>query len=247
MNPMSILFRFLGPLFACLFLVGCYSNGPVKVGLPADPDKASQGVHGLWTVGGLYTGSGIQWNEEYYVTARHVKMLSRPSHTCNCDLKFIKRPFSGDLPRWREARPGEEIVALGYNSKVPLFSRGRVLGLPIIVENPYAAKGKELRILSTISPWPNFIAYQTHDAPIMGGMSGGAVISVETGEVLGMNISFTKKRRQRLFNQEHGLAPDTPVSIFVPYSMIQASWDNYQRMKQGQLRWQLPGQDMLRR
>lgn len=232
----------------CFLFAGCSTNGMMKIGMVDEPGMATNdGVHGLITLGGLYTGSAIQWNEDYYVTARHIPMMSRSSHNCNCDLKFIKRKASQPLPRWREAREGEEIIAFGYSNKIPLSSKGNILGLPVIIYNEYSPKGKERTILNTLSSYPEYIVYQSHNAPIMSGMSGGAVISVETGEVLGMNVSLLKRRGEDKFNEENNLEMGDPVSIFIPYSMIQASWDNYQRMKQGKLRWLLPGQEVLRR
>lgn len=64
-----------------------------------------------------------------------------------------------------------------------------------------------------------------------------------------MNISLLNRNSnsETKFNDLNDLEPGSPVSVFVPYSMIQASWDNYQRMQRGELRWQLPGQEILRR
>ena len=229
---------------------GCAVNGKMTLGMVDDPGMAtSEGVHGLVTAGGLFLGSGVQWNEEYYVTARHVVMLTPASHVCNCDLKFVKRRSSGPVPDWREARTGEEIIAFGYNTKVPLSSRGKILDAPVIINNRFSPEGDELTILRTLSNYPEYIAYRAHNAPIMSGMSGGAVISAETGEILGMNISLLNRNSnsETKYNDLNDLEPGSPVSVFVPYSMIQASWDNYQRMQRGELRWQLPGQEILRR
>ena len=239
---------FLALMTTAILVSGCKSNGMVSLGMPDDPGEAnSEGVFGLMTLGGVFSGSGIQWNEDYYITARHIPMRAPSSHTCNCDLKFIKREARAPVPQWREAIPGEEIIALGYSNKIPFSSRGNILDFSIIVSNKYPPKGKELFRHQTLSGFPDQIVYRAHNAPIMSGMSGGAVISVQTGEILGMNISLTKRNRAREINRMKELGEGDPISIFIPFSMIQASWDNYQRMGQGELRWQLPGQEPLRR
>lgn len=156
---------------------------------------------------GVLVASAVQWNANYAVTAAHTPYLRNQAYRCStgCDLLFITHKAEGQIPRWRDFRPGEAVTALGSSSLlIPMSAQGRVWPVPFI--KPGSASQER---------------YGLHDAAIAKGMSGGPLIA-DDGSVLGINIGYSKGWSAPTNRPEQaGMAR---LSVFVPYSLILREW-----------------------
>lgn len=160
---------------------------------------------------GVLVASAVQWNADYAVTAAHTPFLANQAHRCStgCDLLFIMHKADGQVPRWREFRPGEAVTALGSSSLlIPMSSEGRIWTTSFVKPG----SGSRER-------------YGVHDAAIAKGMSGGPLIARD-GCVLGINIGYSKDWAAPANRPEQ--AGMTRLSVFVPYSVILREWQLFE-------------------
>lgn len=156
---------------------------------------------------GVLVASAVQWNADYAVTAAHTPFLTNQAYRCStgCDLLFITHKADGQIPRWRDFRPGEAVTALGSSSLlIPMSAQGRVWPTSFIK----SGSGSQER-------------YGVHDAAIAKGMSGGPLIAGD-GSVLGINIGYSKDWSAPANRPEQ--AGMVRLSVFVPYSVILREW-----------------------
>lgn len=162
-------------------------------------------------------GSGVRWNNEYIVTAKHVDFISGSVYKCshNCDLQFVKKEANGVIPQWRERIPSEDITIVGNSpGSKTIISKGNDLNLKYYVSNtkvesaPY--KKEEV----------NALVYAS-SAKVIQGQSGGPVFG-HNGDVIGMVIGNTI-----LTNVKTG--QEFEVSLYIPYSIIEKEWLKFQK------------------
>lgn len=146
-------------------------------------------------------GSGIRWNEDYIVTAKHVAFVENSVYKCKegCDIQFVKSKNPKQSPVWRKHVAGEKITFLGIdqNSKLQAIS------------------GNDLNIETTTTTNTAVIANLSSNKTF-GGMSGGPAYATD-GKVVGMLTGGAT-----LENGE-------PVTVYLSYEVIKSAWDNFQK------------------
>jgi hypothetical protein len=146
-------------------------------------------------------GSGVQWNEDYVVTAKHVNFADNSAYKCRegCDIQFVKRKATVAAPVWRDVVALEQITFVGVDQTNTL----------------QAKTGSDIDMQTTTSS-NHSVKVHVVSVPTVGGMSGGpayakdgSVVGVLTGSVtLGKN--------------------PTEMGVFVPYETIKSEWDKFQ-------------------
>lgn len=141
----------------------------------ADESVRDKGFHWLKSEDGAHVASGIQLNEQFMVTARHVDFLTTPGVTCNtpCDLQFVRNRLD-DGTVWRDGLPGEKVTLVGV---IPGQGVVRHEGRLTNVFRPLEKDG---------------VVYQVVEGVIEKGMSGGPVYG-DDGAVLGMIVAKIEK------------------------------------------------------
>lgn len=158
------------------------------------------------------SGSGIQWNEDYVVTAKHVDFVENSAYKCGdeCEIQFVKRKAKGPVPVWREVVTNERMTFVGVD--VSLKTRADV-GSDIDYAVYTSSNRASLSRLATNKT--------------VGGMSGGPAYG-DDGKVIGMltggvtNVQVDGHRDKKL----EGKGDD--FSAYLPYSTIKAEWDKFQ-------------------
>lgn len=188
-------------------------------------------------------GSGVQWNNDYVVTAKHVvvdPLSGATEYTCDsgCDLKFIRRKAETQLPQWREVKPFESLSAAGVTlEQNPEKTR--------IVRKTIITKGADANLFTRTTlqgeSWLNMAQMDT-----VSGMSGGPLYSRDN-KVVGILTSaiMLKQVNGELLNEQGKKiatlkdAPNPaiegkllPYAVYVPYSMIQQQWAKFERQRQ---------------
>lgn len=156
---------------------------------------------------GLLVASAVQWNADFAVTAAHTPFLMNQAYRCStgCDLLFIAHKAAGEVPHWRDFRPGERVTAIGSSTlMIPVSSQGRVWPVPFINSGSQSTE-----------------RYGVHDAAMAKGMSGGPLLAGD-GSVLGINIGYRAGWTPPANRPE--LAGMERLSVFVPYQVIQREW-----------------------
>lgn len=144
-------------------------------------------------------GSGIQWNEDYVVTAKHVNFVENSAYQCQkgCDIQFVKRKANDTIPVWREVVSREKVTFVGIDESYNIQQK----------------TGFELdRLVYTTSN--SDVLVRLVSVSTLGGMSGGPAYA-EDGSVVGILTGSTS---------ENG----SDMAVLVPYSIIQAEWNKFQ-------------------
>jgi hypothetical protein len=184
----SILLTLLGIFMGCSAVAGNVGNS---------------GFHWLENEGANRIASGIQWNEQYMVTAKHVDFLSAPGVACAqaCDLQFVRQRQDAST-NWRSAKPLEAVRVVGVvQGKGLIEYRGRVL--PWMQSLP----GSDVK-------------YQMVSAQVEDGMSGGPVYG-DDGAVLGMVVGFIDPAALKANDQFKGFEH---IGLFLPTAEIERQW-----------------------
>jgi len=163
-------------------------------------------------------GSGVRWNDDYVVTAKHVSFAQGSVYKCseNCDLQFVKRKIVGNgvVPQWRESVATEKVTIIGNSiGGKTVISKGQDINRYF-----YVASGK-VESRPEKPNQENAIVYAS-TAEIVHGQSGGPVFG-DDGKVVGMLIGKT------ILTGKEG--KQYTVSVYVPYSVIKAEWEKYKK------------------
>jgi hypothetical protein len=157
----------------------------------------------------MLMGTAVQWNEEYAVTVKHIPYLPGAVYQGKADLQFFRRKAADGVPTWGSYRPGEQLVAVGYNS---LYMR-------------VTGTGQALPAMVRLDATEGNVMYGTHDGPLAKGMSGGPVFNTN-GEVVGINVAFLTRGDLAELKRPDLRGRDR-VSIFLPYAEINREWSRY--------------------
>lgn len=187
----SIFFSVLG---------GCSSTNYMNYGKITNEVKSGILTH----------ASYIQWNEEYAVTAAHVKGINA-DFTCSsgCDLVFFKNKDIAfdNSTKWRDIKAGEKIIAVGNT----------------VNNNTVARKGVVLNLKVVDTESVNYY-YFVNTANTVGGMSGGPVYAENDKYLVGMTLGMT------IGSPDVNNPNIKPGSLFIPYEIIMKEWKKFQNI-----------------
>lgn len=153
-------------------------------------------------------GSYVQWNEDYAVTAKHVRNVKNVAYvSADYDLVFFEHKSTAPL-KWAETKKNEPLTSKGF----PFFPSR---------EKEKVIEAKSVDINLTMDDMPD---YYLLSAQLVSGMSGGPVFN-QFNEVVGINIGYTK----RLYNIDN----KTQIySVYLSYQGIQKEWNKFQKVSQ---------------
>lgn len=202
--------RKIFPLFAVvasLSLIGCATE-PTKYVQFQNITKISKN-------GSIYTqkdmASGIRWNNDYVVTAKHVTFAKDIEYKSygELDLQFVKN--SGNnviLPQWRERQAGETVSIIGVSqSGKTQIATGKDLDV-------YTEEGNSINYITT--------------AVTVGGQSGGPVFGYD-GKVIGMLVGITNGKDASGKKTKALIDKGEEFSLYIPYSVIESEWNKFQK------------------
>ncbi len=142
-------------------------------------------------------GGGIQWNEDYVVTAAHVKVDPKDGvveYVCSdCDIQFVRKKGS-HVATWRETIPFEELFSAGSTLEV---KRNRAVERKIVVS------GYDIFMETPSSENSNYLFHMAALDTVIG-MSGGPVYGKDN-KVVGMLVAGTmiKKVGTTLYDEDN--------------------------------------------
>lgn len=150
-------------------------------------------------------GSYVQWNNDYAVTAKHVKYVPNVVYVSkDYDFVFFKHKSTATV-KWADTHVNEALVSKGF----PFFpARQKELAL----------NGNSVDINLTMDNLPHYYLIDTLLVP---GMSGGPVFNANN-EVVGINIGYTKK----LYNINN---KTLHYSVYLSHQGIQKEWEKFQK------------------
>jgi hypothetical protein len=152
-------------------------------------------------------GSYVQWNDDYAVTAKHVKNVKDVVYVSNdYDLVFFKHKSTNPM-KWADTQVNEPLISKGF----PFFPQR---------DQEIAIKGNSVNIHLTLDNMPY---YYLMDAQLIAGMSGGPVFN-QYNEVVGINIGYTNKR----YNIDN---KDQVYSIYLSSQAVKNEWSKFQNSK----------------
>ena len=228
-------------------LVGCAnqqnSNEINFVRFAAEQKNVTETPKGNRVSYNHFMGSGVSWNEDYVVTAKHVvvnPLSGRTEYVCNngCDLKFVRRKADGQVPQWRERQKNEPLSAIGATIELNKINPQKV-NRKVIVAN-----GRDVDIATkTSANADNWVFLARMD--IAHGMSGGPLYGIDK-KVVGILTGTAMLRQYNgvLYSEngekvmDLGEKSDPSIegkmvayAIYIPYSMIKEQWQNFQAQK----------------
>jgi hypothetical protein len=158
-------------------------------------------------------GSGVQWNENYVVTAKHVNFVENSAYKCidGCELQFVKHKATGPIPVWRNLVPNESLTFVGVDH----FNKFR------------ADAGKDLNT-KVFTKSNSVVQVNLANNITVGGMSGGPAFGSD-GKVVGMltgGVLTTDRKELKQFGDD--------LSAFLTYDVIQQEWLKFQKMQPAQ-------------
>lgn len=157
--------------------------------------------------------SGVQWNEDYAVTAKNVKFIDGSVYQCprGCDIQFVKRKATTPIPDWRSHVANERITFVGIESD----ARFR------------AEFGMDLNV-RTYSESNTDMLVNVADNQIVNGMSGGPAYGLD-GKVVGILTGSTEVSNLRNATNHNLSGRGERLSVYLSYDDIKKEWDKFQQ------------------
>lgn len=200
-------------LAACALISGCNGMSTAYVTEPVQ-DQAFV-VHAGGPLALVMMASAVQWNDEYAVTVKHLPYVSGSVFQGRGDVQFFRHKADQRAPLWRQYRPGESLMAVGYNS---MYMKSE-------------ARGRALSAMVRLDAKDGGVMYGTHDGTTVQGMSGGPVFAAD-GTVVGINVAYLEQDDLKRLKRAD-LPVQEQVSIFLPYAEISREWQRYSSQKGG--------------
>jgi len=157
--------------------------------------------------------SGVQWNEDYAITAKNVKFIDGSVYQCpkGCDIQFVKRKATTPIPDWRSHVANERITFVGIESE----ARFR------------AEFGMDLNV-KTYSESNTDMLVNVADNQIVNSMSGGPAYGLD-GKVVGILTGSTEVSNLRNATNQNLSGRGERLSVYLSYDDIKKEWDKFQQ------------------
>ena len=160
--------------------------------------------------------SASPWNEEILVTAAHIEAVIE-NEICNdpdFDTKFVRK-LTGQSVKWRQPISMEDVELHG---KLTILSEDRTMSMVVDMQS----LGKALRN-TVIYHKGNQLSYLwLGSGKVIKGMSGGPVIAISDGAVLGIIVGKPAPGLKKYSIEE---AKYQDLNLFVPYNTIKEVWE----------------------
>ena len=158
-------------------------------------------------------GSGVQWNEDYVVTAKNVNFADGSVQPCvtACEIQFIKRKATAPVPYWRSHVANERITFVGIESE----ARFR------------AEFGMDLNV-KTYTETNTGTLLNVADNQIVNGMSGGPAYGLD-GKVVGILTGSTETANLRNSTNRNLSGRGEHFSVYLSYEDVQKEWIKFQQ------------------
>lgn len=158
-------------------------------------------------------GSGVQWNEDYVVTAKNVNFVDGSVYQClkGCDIQFVKRKATSPVPDWRTHVPNERLTFVGIQSEA----------------NFRAEFGMDLNV-KTYTESNTDMLVNVADNRIVSGMSGGPAYGLD-GKVVGILTGSMDINNLRNASHHNLSGRGEQLSVYLSYDDIQKEWEKFQQ------------------
>lgn len=158
-------------------------------------------------------GSGVQWNEDYVVTAKNVDFADGSVQPClkDCEIQFIKRKATAPVPDWRSHVANERITFVGIESE----ARFR------------AEFGMDLNV-KTYTETNTGTLLNVADNQIVSSMSGGPAYGLD-GKVVGILTGSTETANLRNSTNRNLSGRGEHLSVYLSYDDVQKEWEKFQQ------------------
>lgn len=200
-------------------LSGC--NGTIQL-TSAEKATGYEPVFSGFPLPLFFVASSVQWNEDYAVTAKHTPLLRNIAYTCStgCDLVFIKRKATGNIPEWRHSVPNEKLTAYGTS---PLYIPAKTEGVSLLTR---FQQDVEINNKKSVE------FYKLNNISSMMGMSGGPIYG-EDGKVVGITLGFVIKTllsKEKLAKVPELIEPNS-ISYMMQTEIIEREWKIFQEQE----------------
>lgn len=204
------MFKKITAVLFVLALVGCSSvhKEPSKY---VEFQDSKTSIEGNQRITEKFFASGIQWNKDYVVTAKHASFIENSVYKAggNTDVQFIKKSADNVLiPQWRNRVADESITVIGNSST----------GKEKVVS------GKDLNVSSGDD---QSIVYVS-SAPTVGGQSGAPVFGID-GKVIGMLVGSSNGINESGKMDSALNGKGKVFSIYIPYEVINKEWEKFNK------------------
>lgn len=158
-------------------------------------------------------GSGVQWNEDYVVTAKNVDFADGSVHPCikDCEIQFIKRKATAPVPDWRSHVANERITFVGIESEARFRAE---FGMDLNVKT-YTESNTDMLV-------------NVADNRIVSGMSGGPAYGLD-GKVVGILTGSMDITNLRNATHHNLSGRGEQLSVYLSYDDIQKEWEKFQQ------------------
>ena len=219
LNGLSKCIKYGLVISAVTLLSGC--NGTIQL-TSAEKAKGYEPVFSGFPLPLFFVASSVQWNEDYAVTAKHTPLLRNIAYTCStgCDLVFIKRKSTGNIPEWRHSVPNEKLTAYGTS---PLYIPAKTEGVSLLTR---LQKDVEINNEKSVE------LYKLNNISSIMGMSGGPIYG-EDGKVVGITLGFVIKTllsKEKLAKVPELIEPSS-ISYMMQTEIIEREWKIFQEQE----------------
>lgn len=202
-----------------LFLICPLAFGQETRPLPGMGEAMAEMVKGKYRA---REASASPWQNEVVVTSAHIDAVIENEICTNnvFDTKFVKQ-FNVQAPKWRDPKAAEEVELLG---KLTIISEDRTMSMVVDIRS----LGFVLRN-TVIGHEGKKLDYVWLGAgKVIKGMSGGPVIALTDGAVVGIIMGRPISGLKKYAVEE---AKYQDLYLFVPYNTLKTVWESCSQTK----------------